>query len=151
MTMSSREEYNYPWRMLHPNIILCAKILGFRADTTGMCFGFTMRWIEAVMTNTIDDFHERLKRITKIVELSRRGEFSKLNERDIDIDAFYNSLLLYQFSTDITSKILKRHLIQQNIEEIGEIAYSMEMTKKGGFKQTKPIYYGEFKLKSQDF
>ena len=67
MTMSSHEEYNYPLRMVHSIIILCAKILGFPADTSGMCFGFTMRWIEAVMTNTIDDFHERLKRITKIV------------------------------------------------------------------------------------
>jgi ankyrin repeat protein len=143
MASSNQEERKYRPSMIHPKLLLCAKALGYSLDMQGVCFGFTMRWIEAVLTDTTYVFFQRLQKMDKILESIHQGAGGLALPRDIDIEAFFDSVLLYQF-VEISSKILEKPLSQQHIGLLSEIASSNDMIKKGGLTQSKPIFYGEF-------
>jgi ankyrin repeat protein len=135
----------------HKVLITCAQKLGYPAMSDGMCNGFTMRWIEAVLSNTTLFFYNRTTAITILNSLLNSTNDPDILEKIktipgfLDIKAFYDSAMLYQDSV-LSSKILNKPLFFQNNEEISVFASSDLIRRVGGFKQTKPIVYNNFTL-----
>ena len=61
----------------------------------------------------------------------------------IDIKAFLESMILYQYPS-LISAIKNKTLNQHSVDEISSIASSDAMQDEGGFFEGKPIYYGIF-------
>jgi ankyrin repeat protein len=150
---SSYASFKRPLKInsFHGDLIKCATKLGYPAEDEGVCRGFTMRWIEAVITDSKDEFLKRAEKITQLSKLLDEGntiegliQEKKLSpEEHWDIKAFYESLLLYQYP-HLSAEILGKPISQGDVEDIGAIASSDIMREQGGIKQTGPLYYGYF-------
>jgi len=135
----------------HSYLIICGKQLGYPLSEEGICQGFTMRWIEATISNHQTRFLNRIFIIHKLNRLLNEGHTLDQLERPEwkeilwEIKAFYESLYLYQ-EEHISSSILKMRINQTDIDEISEIAASDEIRKEqiGGIKSSAILRYDEF-------
>jgi hypothetical protein len=126
----------------HGDLIKCATKLGYPAEDKGICRGFTMRWIEAVITDSKDEFLTRAQKIIRLNGLLNRGNTVEIlignnifsQDELLDIQAFYESLLLYQYS-HLSTEILGKRISQEDAEDIGTIASSDKMREQGGLNK----------------
>lgn len=99
--------------MKHAELITLGHALGYRnISKSGICFGFSMMWAQAVANNGIDAFDKRLKllseftsnpdnlfyEVRRVRHLVKKNQ--KLSERDqgiLEIPAFFDGVLLYQY------------------------------------------------------
>jgi ankyrin repeat protein len=142
--------FSEPNHNFHSILINCAQSLGYPATEQGLCHGFTMRWIEAMLTNTTEDFfkithhiqklHANLRLGANIDELDKNPEWHTLIW---NIRPFFESLMLYQ-SPELASMVLGEYTSQQPLK-MSAIASSDAMRDAKGFKESIPLYYGEFK------
>jgi hypothetical protein len=136
--------------LTHRNLIDCAKKLGYSPNDEGICYGFSMRWIEASILGVQDKFYKRLQKIYKLNKLLSSGyPIDKIQHSPIwknqllDIRAFFDSLMLYQ-SPDHYPEVLGQELVQDNVTDVSKIASSEAIMQLGGLLQTHPIKYGSF-------
>ncbi|NDH09958.1 MAG: hypothetical protein EBY16_10235, partial [Gammaproteobacteria bacterium] len=140
-------------QQFHNDLIDFTRALGYPAEYQGICRGYTMRWIEAVLTNQTAIFLARIKTILELQKLLYSSDSTTIDslfsdakikiDEEIDIKAFLESLMLYQ-EPSLSTKILEQPLSQQNFKEISNIAYSQAMEEAGGFKLSDPLFYGNF-------
>jgi|LauGreDrversion4_2_1035121.scaffolds.fasta_scaffold12003_6 ankyrin repeat protein len=139
---------------LHQNILDLGLCLGSKLPATGICYGFTIRWIEASLSNTQQVFR---KRTQLIIELSRKLYWLKCELQRLktqppfnaliwDIVAFFESCALYQ-TPHHYSDIFLMVLHQSQIEHISTFASSAEVFQMGGIMQTEVIYFAEFNFR----
>ena len=62
VTLEKAENSN----LTHRNLIDCAIELGYSPDNDGICYGFSIRWIEASILGEQDLFNNRLQKIYKL-------------------------------------------------------------------------------------
>jgi len=133
----------------HDLLIDCGKKLGYSCHYAGVCYGFTMRWIEASLTNTQDCFHLRIQKIVSLyyflnvynidsVETLDRSLFN--SPEFCDIRAFYESLVLYQSPED-NFPLMGEKLSQIHMKKISKIASSDMIRACGGLITTEACRY----------
>ncbi len=149
--MTNVHETRAPFGLLHKHILELGLCLGFKLPSTGICYGFTMRWIEAYLSNTLDIFTRRTQLMIELslkpywlkCELRRLKTEPPFNSLFWEIIAFFESCALYQSPHHYPDIFLMR-LLQRQIEHISTIASSVEVFQMGGLIQSKGIYYAEF-------
>lgn len=136
--------------LTHRNLIDCAKKLGYSPNEGGICYGFSMRWIEACFLGAQDTFYKRLKKIYKLNKLLSSGcSLDKIQHSTIwknkllNIRAFFESLMLYQ-SPHHFKAVFNQELGQNDISDVSKLAASDDMMQLGGLQQTAPFKYGSF-------
>jgi ankyrin repeat protein len=138
---------------LHKSILDVGLCLGFKLPTTGICYGFTIRWIEAYLSKTQEVFRKRTQLIIELshkpywlkCELQRLKTEPPFNQLIWDIIAFFESCALYQ-TPHHYSDIFLMSLLQNQIEQISTIASSIEVLQMGGIVPSQVIYFAEFNL-----
>jgi hypothetical protein len=142
-------------KLTHRNLIDCAKKLGYSPNDEGICYGFSMRWIEASILGVQDKFYKRLQKIYKLNKLLSSGcpidkiQYSPIWKNQLlDIRAFFDSLMLYQ-SPAHYPEVLGQELAQDDVADVSKIASSEAIMQLGGLLQTQPVKYGSFQF--QDF
>lgn len=134
----------------HTMLIKCGQKLGYSLSDEGVCYGYTMRWIEASLLGQQKRF---LNRNNKISELYRCLSEPEIRFEDLeqqpewqsalwDIKAFYESLLLYQ-EEEISRAILEKPVNQDDIEIVSAIASSDVIQARGGIKKTATLQYAK--------
>jgi ankyrin repeat protein len=144
---------------MHAEIIKLGIKLGYFKSPEGVCQGVTMAWLSACLTD--ENQAEIYKRIT--TEITENGQrlFDQIktmkdkvarNEALTPEDkklsqylAFYEQITLYMYPERYDC-IFDRHLIQENIEEISNIANSVPLVEKGGLF----VPYTELSIFTQD-
>ena len=134
--------------MFHDDVLKLYHYLGYD-DDSGVCHGFSVRFLESRLSGEEQIFDDRIE---KIISYSKDlANFDKLvtdaktrvknkepltdEDKEIfDILAFYDSLALYHTPDDYHD-IFKTTYAQGNIEEISTLSASDSISKKGGLKQ----------------
>lgn len=130
----------------HDSIVSCYNKIGY-PSTRGVCYGISIRWLEACFLGEEDKFYERIKRIEQIVSSksdivqlveavkNKKGQHLSTQDWDLlDILAFFDSIAVYQ-SPDKYSELLNisYRSAQLNTEFHSQVASSDNIRTSGGF------------------
>lgn len=132
--------------------------LGY-AKAEGCCHGFTLRWLEAVLSDNetvfngyVNSICENENTIVEQINEAKKKKGVNLTQQQsnaLTIGAFYDSLKLYH-SPEKHALLLNRPLNQNNIEELSYFASSEKVTERGGLKNlySYPGIYTEQELQA---
>lgn len=121
----------------HTGLINLAKKLGYKANDDGLCYGVTLRCLEAYLLGLQDNFIKRINKIIneeevdlKIQEVQEkvkwREDLSQHGVELLEIRPFFDSLFLYHLPHDYTD-ILKQNFWQSKIDQISLFAGSEDI------------------------
>ncbi|NDH08776.1 MAG: hypothetical protein EBY16_04045 [Gammaproteobacteria bacterium] len=158
---------SYKIMITHKQLIQLAQKFGYPVNDAGICHGFTMRWIEAVLTGDTKKFEERLFHIHHRIDgwlqssiIKHPKQSDAFESKYWDVKAFFESLLLFQ-ERDSGRQILGSFIRQDDIEKLSVIASSDKMRTYHGesasveeisdesyLQKTDPLCYAEFEQQS---
>ena len=129
----------------HKKLIDQGRSLGYPI-VDGVCVGFSMRWIEACLTNQMETFMKyasliekgssQKKRIDGLrEEVIQHHSLSREKQMLLDFPAFYEGMLLYQLPLAYKD-VLHRSIYQYNLDEITPFASSEAIEKAHGLACT---------------
>ncbi len=134
---------------VHSSLLELLSALDY-GDHTGICRGFTMRWLEANFLGKTDQqiFEKRIKKLVeernhivgqiKKVKAKRGIHLTQNDKELIDILAFLDSIMLFQNPAKFTAFFNTPYsLNQQDIKTISILASSQAINERGGLN---PIY-----------
>ncbi|NDB70600.1 MAG: ankyrin repeat domain-containing protein, partial [Methylocystaceae bacterium] len=131
----------------HAALIKMNAALGYTDKTKGLCYGFTLRWLEAVFLGQEAQFMQRVQRIVQLVDenriaervasmRSKRGrDLTPNDETIIDLFAFFDSLELYHSANAHSDLFHTPVAFNQNyLEQTSPLAASDAIRALGGVK-----------------
>lgn len=137
---------------VHDSLIDLLVKLNYTNDNKGCCHGISWRWLEASLLGEEKRFDERIRRIlaTKkniihslnTLKTKKGRNLTQEDNNLLDITAFLNSLILYQYPTN-HYPLFNDNLNQQNIEAIANFAASDAIQSRGGLVilHSEPMIY----------
>lgn len=139
----------------HDAIVDAYVSLGYSADDKGCCQGTSLRWLEASFLNEEPLFHKRLLKLVaygahlkNALEAVKAKQGENLTREDnylIEIQSFMDSLCIFQAPDEQQGLFNKRHVYQDNIDEVSTFASSEAIQRLGGLTKvySQPLIYNE--------
>ena len=127
----------------HRALISLGKKLGYTDKDTGLCYGTTLRFLEACLLGEQEKFIRRMNTIAKTdgldVLITQAKEKVKqhqaLTPYDLDlldVLSFYDSLFLYHTPAEYAQVFNEKNLRQMDIDNISRLACSDRIQAEGG-------------------
>lgn len=128
---------------IHRSLVNIYKALGYAQDPKGICYGFSMRWLEASLLNETTFLYERVKLILDLNEKlplliqqlkDKKGKDLTSQDKELlAVAAFFDSINLYHSPDKHDSFFTSKNLVRQrHIDVISAIAASDKIQQLGG-------------------
>lgn len=146
----------------HDLLLALHSALGYQTNPGGLCYGFSMRWLEAALLSdgALHAFEQRMnllravssrRELIRLIQSAKRKTAAARNEMDkrfVELPAFFDSLELYQ-SPASYAFLFNRYYSQLDWDSISLIASSEQIQDLGGLSRvySEPFIYSNTELR----